>query len=92
MKLVHKPTVVDAVLWDDSDDARQQLRDLGYVADNGEFRYENDGIDPRVLLVPTPEGVRPALPGESWVIRGVKGEWYCIANDVKVAAYDEVSS
>lgn len=96
MRLVHKPTVVDAVLWDDSDRARHELANLGYRGDCGDFHYEDaDAVEgTRVLLVPTSDRSRSvaARAGESWVVRGVVGEWYCITNDVRVAAYDEVAS
>ena len=93
MKLLHKPTVVDAVLWADDNRSHHELLDLGYLADNDYFVYEDRGatVGTRTLLVPTAEGVRPARAGEYWVIRGVRGEWYAIPNDVKAAAYTEVA-
>lgn len=90
VQLVHKPTAVTAVLWDDSDEARKTLADLGYRRDNGDFRYVDADapVGTRSLIIPTPEGDRVAVPGEYWIILGVHLHWYCIRNAVKVASYD----
>jgi hypothetical protein len=48
------------------------------------------GFGPRTLRVPTSEGTRPALPGESYVVRGTQGEWYPISSVVYAACYEPI--
>lgn len=86
MKVRHRPTVVDAVMWDDSDGAFFELVSLGYETDCGKPVVVGRTVTtPGTLMVPTSEGHRPALPGESYVIRGTQGEWYPIHKTVFAA-------
>ena len=90
MKARHLPTVVDAVAWNDDDDSRRELADLGYRGDCGDFAYEDPDAAPgtRTLLVPTGERVSTALAGEYYVLRGPDGGWYPVHRAVFTARYE----
>jgi hypothetical protein len=88
LTLVHKPTVVKAVRWDDTAEARAALASIGFQF--GLHGYLGDGPGPRTLTIRTPEGDRAARPGESTVIQGTRGQWYCIGHDVEADCYDPV--
>jgi len=84
VKVRHLPTVVDAVVWDGSEDAVRELRELGL----DDCHFEPTGTTgPATLVIHTLEGERPALPGDV-VIRGVVGQWYPVKPDVYAASYE----
>jgi hypothetical protein len=81
MRVRHKPTTVDAVRWDGSTAALQELIALGLTA----YRYEPTvGDSTATLVIATSE---PALPGD-YVIKGTAGEFYPIRPDVYEACYE----
>jgi hypothetical protein len=87
MRVRHKPTTVDAVRWDGTAEALQQLLALGLTA----YRYEPTVGDSTItLVISTGEGDRPALPGD-YVIKGTADEFYPIRPDVYEACYEELS-
>jgi hypothetical protein len=84
MRVRHKPTTVDAVRWDGSAEALQQLLALGLDV----YRFEPTVGDSTVtLVIPTAEGDRPALPGDV-VIKGTQDEFYPVKPDVYEACYE----
>jgi hypothetical protein len=86
MRVRHKPTTVDATLWDGSAAALQELLELGLTV----YRFEPTVGDPTVtLVIPTTQGDGPALPGD-YVIKGTQGEFYPIKPDVYEACYEVV--
>ena len=87
-RVVHKPTVAYAVVWDDTDAARDALTELGYLADNETFDYADERRGgPRTLLIPTPKGTKPALPGDT-ILLGELGEWWPIEPDARHRYYN----
>lgn len=95
MQLIHLPTAVEAVPWDDTADTRLALERLGYTDDCGDFAYANPDAPQgqRILQIPTMDRqTAEALPGESWIVRGATGEWYCIRNEVRAAGYVPIDS
>lgn len=90
MRARHKRDVVYGVLWDDSDQARVELEALGWRDAVGDFRYVDPGGEAgtRTLLVPTSEGERKALPGESVVVHQEDSGRYPIPLTVWNARYD----
>ena len=73
-----KPVVVSAVKWDGSN--------LKEVMDfmNGKGMIKNN-----VLIIPTLEGAMAAEVG-SYIIKGVKGEYYPCRGDIFEDTYEEV--
>lgn len=82
MKYRKKPVVVDAVLWDETHEALNQLGDLtedayGWVDANFQLHIE------------TWEGIMHASKGD-WIIRGIQGEFYPCKPDIFEATYERV--
>lgn len=92
MKAFHKPDAVDFVYWNDDDNSRRQLADLGYRRDNGDFEYANPDAPEgtRTLLVPTSEGRDPrgALPGEYVVLHHHVAGWWPVPVTVFRSRYN----
>jgi hypothetical protein len=85
MRVRHKPTTVDAVEWDGSTTALQELLELGLNVYWFEPTVGDDAT--ATLVIPTAEGDRPALPGD-YVIKGTQGEFYPVKPDVFDACYE----
>lgn len=95
MKLRHLPTVVDAVEWDDSDEARAELVGLGFeLGIDGYLEPTATGGGPRTLMIRTLDGESaiPAIPGQSWIVHPTDGEWYPVSNAVRYGRYEEAVS
>lgn len=81
MKFRKKPVVIDAVLWDGN---VSTLVDLGF--------YENtvsQDLLSKTLQIETLEGEMTAQVGD-WIIRGVRGEFYPIKDDIFKQTYEAV--
>jgi hypothetical protein len=77
----HKPTVVDAVIWDGTEQALQEIAELG-------IEYELDPVTSELTIL-TLEGRRPALMGDV-VIRGTLNEGYPVKPDAWAKNYEAV--
>ena len=85
MKYRKKPIVIDAVQWDGNPDSVFALTDSGEDWPQ-ELHIDQHGH----LKIATLEGIVWCHPG-SWIIRGVKGEFYPCADEVFQATYEPVS-
>lgn len=82
MKFVKKPVVVDAVLWDGSQDAVEQLGEMtGEVGFGAPFNGD--------IIIHTLEGDMRASLGD-YIIKGIKGELYPCKPDIFLATYDRL--
>ena len=79
-----KPVAIDAVRWTGDPEC---LRDLPGAS--GCFDHRIPYVDGALPIV-TFEGTMIAHVGD-WIIRGVKGEFYPIKDDIFRATYEEVS-
>jgi hypothetical protein len=81
VKLRHLPTIVDAVIWDGT---QQALDDISALA----IEYQFDAATGELTIL-TLEGARPALAGDV-VIKGVGGVGYPIKPDIAAQSYEVV--
>lgn len=75
-----KPVIIDAVQLTDSN-----IKEVKKLL--GEHNYEEKAYDPVNLHVRTIEGTLLARPG-SWIIKGLKGEFYPCDDDVFRMKYE----
>ena len=73
-----KPVVVSAVKWDGSN-----LQEVNTFTDNKAMMKNN------TLIIPTLEGTMAAKV-DSYIIKGVKGEYYPCRGDIFEDTYEEV--
>ena len=73
-----KPIIVSAVKWDGGN-----LQEINTFTDNKAMVKNN------VLIIPTLEGAMAAEVG-SYIIKGVKGEYYPCRGDIFEDTYEEV--
>jgi hypothetical protein len=76
MKYRQRPLVVEAVQW---------LREVRPIHELGVGYTLVDGT----LYIDTLEGKMSVAPGD-WVVKGIKGEFYGVRNDIFRATYEEV--
>ncbi len=79
-KYCKRPLVIEAAQWDGEYLDGQRPREVL------EGEWSRDG---NILYLHTLEGVMLVNPG-SWVIKGVKGEFYPCKQEIFVATYEEV--
>lgn len=85
---VKKPAVIDALIWDGTDETWTLICEwLG-----GEFGVEATRREPdgKVVAIHTLEGVMNAQIGD-YIIKGIKDEFYPCKPDIFAATYEEVS-
>jgi len=82
MKYRKKPIVIEALLWDGTQRARDELKEFC-----GLKSYEFSGFGE--FLIKTLEGTMRADIGD-WIIKGVKGEFYPCKPDIFEATYEKV--
>ena len=82
MKFRKKPVIIDAERY--FGDSNFNLIRLFMGNDELIHHFGN-----RVLGIPTLEGMTKVNPGD-WIIRGVKGEFHPIKNDIFLATYERV--
>jgi len=82
VKFRKKPVVIEAIRW---------------TGENYNEIMEFTGIDPlhmnpntNGIFIETLEGRHEASVGD-WIIRGIKGEYYPIKNDIFEATYEQVN-
>lgn len=81
MKFKRKPIVVDAEqLTEDN-----KYRALTFAASASSLGFDGDGKI--ILIIKTPGGTMTARLGD-WIIKGVKGEFYPVTDDVFRATYE----
>ncbi len=91
-----KPVVVDAWLWDGSEDTfqREILPEIDFakLPNDGVYKTPGIGFTPTTgeIDIPTLEGTMTAKPGD-YIIKGVQGELYPCRADIFEATYDEVA-
>ena len=73
-----KPVIVSAVQWDGSN-----LQEINTFTDNKAMVKNN------TLIIPTLEGTMAAEVG-SYIIKGVKGEYYPRRGDIFEDTYEEI--
>ena len=88
MKYRKKPVVIEAILWDGTVQTLKVLQAMGmrthsYSADAN----RRDGV--YELKIETLESPHEASLGD-WIIKGVKGEFYPIKNDIFLLTYERV--
>lgn len=94
-----KPVVIEAVLWDGTEEGLEAVFALVPTKEDGKFDLPDDGeyLEPGIgyipptgeLEIPTLEGRMTAQPGD-WIIKGVQGELYPCKPDIFKATYDPV--
>ena len=75
-----KPVVIEAVCWDGSQEA---VEELGRLTGNAGFPVGHSGS----IIIITLEGEMRAMPVD-WIIKGVKGEFYPCKPDIFEATYE----
>ena len=80
MKFRKKPVIIEAILWDGSQEAVEQLAELTNQVGFG--APEDGGI-----IISTLEGKMRASLGD-WIIQGVNGEFYPCKPDIFAATYE----
>ena len=89
-KFRKKPVVIEAVQWDGTDEAFEQVKQLAGSTFVDRHRHVDDlGNRYQTLNIPTLEGDMDANIGD-WIIRGVKGEVYPCKPDIFEQTYEEV--
>ena len=73
-----KPVIVAAIKWDGSN-----LQEINTFTDNKVMMKNN------TLIIPTLEGTMAAEVG-SYIIKGVKGEYYPCRGDIFEDTYEEI--
>ncbi len=81
MKFRKKPGVIEAVLWDGTEEAGQKLRAWS------DHRVRHHGGTS--IFIETLEGSMEGKVGD-WIIQGVKGEFYPCKPDIFAATYEPV--
>ena len=76
-----KPVVIEAIRWDDNNETLKNIYAMGCDA---EFHPTH------ALLIRTLEGIIKCEIGD-WIIKGIKGEFYSIKNDIFLETYKEVT-
>lgn len=79
MKYRKKPVVIEAHQWKGVD----YPFFLDFIGGNTEMTFK------QALLIKTLEGVMRADVGD-WIIKGVKGEFYPVKNDIFLETYEKV--
>lgn len=82
-KFRKKPVVIDAVLWDGSEQAWNDIRDMGC---HDSFQTPEQHFN---FWIHTLEGDMLCRKGE-WVIKGVNGEFYPCKPDIFEKTYEIV--
>ena len=85
MKFRKKPVVIDAILWDGTNQKEIATLNIGSGRD---LVFEDDFLeDNPVVIIETLEGKMRANKGD-WIIKGVKGELYPCKPDIFEATYE----
>ena len=79
MKVRHRPTVVDAVIWDGTETALAEMRALGH-----DVHFNEHGE----LVILTAEREPTVVPIANTVIRGTQGESYHVFPDIRAFCYE----
>lgn len=85
MKFQKKPIVIEAVQWNETDEALEFISNSVLMS----LCRSADGR-PHTLRIETPEGVMSVSPGD-WIIKGVKGEFYPCKPDIFEMTYDPIA-
>jgi hypothetical protein len=85
MKYRKKPVVIDAIKWDGSKSAMEELTSLGLV---GTYNISDKGIY-TAIAIRTLEGTMTGVIGD-WIIKGIKGEFYPIKDSIFRETYEAV--
>jgi hypothetical protein len=90
MKFRKKPVVIDAVKWT-GENLKEVIDFTGLNESANKWTWQEYENIVRIegLRIFTLEGVMCACVGD-WIIKGVKGEFYPIKNDIFEATYEEV--
>lgn len=80
-KFRKKPVVIDAVLWDGTEEVGRKLRAWS------DHRVRHHGGTS--IFIETLEGSMEAKIGD-WIIRGVKGEFYPVKDEIFRQTYEAV--
>ena len=84
MKFRKKPVVVEAIQWDGS---WERLHEIVKWAGHQKILFNLHYTDVNDVKIKTLEGTMPVSIGD-WIIKGVKGEFYPIRNDIFEATYE----
>lgn len=90
-----KPVVIEATRFpvevpdDLTPEYSQAITDLAKWC-GGDFQSDLEGMFEPRINIPTLEGVMTASPGD-WIIKGVKGEFYPIKEEIFLATYEAVT-
>jgi hypothetical protein len=82
-KFIKKPIVIDAIKW-----TGENFFEILKLA-NGDDSKIVCNITDKLLTIVTLEGDMTASMGD-WIIKGIKGEFYPIKNDIFLETYEEV--
>jgi len=87
MKFRKKPVVIEAIRWDGNLGTLHRLQSMGM--ETTLYSTGSYPIDICNLRIKTLEGEHIADIGD-WIIKGVKGEFYPIKNDIFMETYERV--
>lgn len=90
-KYKKRPLIIEAIQWDGYANQTQlrALEQWGLIVELG-YQYE-DGTNRFDIRIPTLEGVMECEPG-SYIVKGISGEFYPVAEDIFLKTYDEVEN
>ena len=87
MRFKKKPVVIEAIKWDGKLQTLRQLQSMGMETTSyGAGRKVDSIVDLKILTL---EGAHQANVGD-WIIKGVKGEFYPIINDIFFETYEPI--
>jgi len=84
MKYRKKPVVIEAIQWDGSDESWKQIKESFY-----DGHYMQMDMMTGKLRIKTLEGDMFADKCD-WIIKGIKGEFYPIKDDIFKETYEKV--
>ena len=82
-----KPVVIEAVLWDETKETFELLKDMGMESTSSQSHVTENYV--RRMHIETLEGSMLANNGD-YIIKGVKGEFYPCKPDIFEATYEKV--
>lgn len=86
-----KPVVIEAVLWDGTDQGWNNIIAMGCIPQQGEQNSLYEIIIPTLEDGSQHQVTHIASKGD-WIIKGVKGEFYPCKPDIFEATYEPVDS
>lgn len=90
-KFRKKPITIEAIQWDGTDECWIKIQNFAYgLIDKDDFRKDKIKTSNGNIYITTLEGEMCAMEND-WIIKGVKGEYYPIKNEIFLETYEEAN-